>query len=295
MTTMQATSTYSWNKVRSASAGRIEEYKNFFKDIARSWRRLKTHQYAISSFNTNMLNIPSRTADFFTELDFYRMIGKAWEQLFSGEVIAKAKKVTEFCPGYYAKVGLGLHYAGFTGILTAVDADKKSLDRMVRMLKLFDVSFQTNAAVADIYHSENESSNVPRADVVVGNHIFDDLLLWEICSLKKVNLNIAYRDETMMRKLWNDISDVQSEIIPGVAKKFFLMLEKYVDANGKAVFLHYESYFERSLKFDLPQILSFKLMEEVARVAENSEWKAALESPAMMKELTNPKSLTLSR
>ena len=212
------------------------------REISVVRERLEKREYSRCSYVTNKLNIPERMEDFFSEIIFYAGVGRTWEKIFSALNIARVGTALDLCPGLGPKVEIGLMYAGFEGQITVVDKDAKALRRLQEFLSIFNPPFQIKPRESDLFSVRG------KYNLVVGNHILDDLILNEACSRFSISLSDVYESEPLLRETWtraiSERTSIESAMLPRIAD----FLTRVCGADGRVVISQYPSYVERMLE-----------------------------------------------
>ena len=102
-------------------------------------------------------------------------VGQLWAQLFTQQHLPREWRVVEIGPGFSAKIGIGLAEIGFRGELILVEpnplASRWAEREYRRLLPAAEIRVDRTAV------PELDRSPAGPVDLLVGNHILDDLLL----------------------------------------------------------------------------------------------------------------------
>jgi hypothetical protein len=213
-------------------------------DLARVQLRVRSGQYKIASFNANRLNAPERARDLLSEVGFYSDVGRRWCELFSGIGLSTDAVVVDLCPGMAPKVELGLYYWGFKGTLIAVDKDADALRNLSAFLNLFQPRFEVQLEKVDIFSTE-QFGGAP--DLVVGNHILDDIIVDRYALRYGFDPFQLYLSEEACISFWERVLEDERKIMPEVSTGIAECFLRCFPAPTKLLLAQYPSYVERSI------------------------------------------------
>lgn len=213
------------------------------QDLSHVQARVKNQEYLKYNPNPNHFNIPDRWQTFMTEIDFYSGLGKTWQQIFKHLPLHEIHSAIDLCPGPAPKIELGLLYSSFKGHVTLINNCSESLEQNNRFLKLFSPQFTFSSKSLSIF--DLDSLN---ADLIAGNHIIDDLFLWEYCQLNELDLNEIYQNETCLESFWNWIHHQKNIYLEELTKKLFKTIDRNLKIGGFCVLTQYASYMETLFK-----------------------------------------------
>lgn len=212
------------------------------KDLRAVCQRLEKKEYETSGIVENSFDVPDKTKQFFVLLDTYAKIGNAWSIIFKQLSVQSFKEVIDLCPGFTPKVELGLLYSGFKGNVKILDKDLAVVKQLQKNLHLFHPSFSTERLSIDLF-KQNDIS----AKFIVGNHIFDDLILNYFGKKLSIDTKNIYRDEEQFLHLWNAILGDKQHNKTEIIQILSHALERLVAKNGYLCLSQYQSYMERML------------------------------------------------
>lgn len=216
-------------------------------------------QFEIRSASSNICDIPERTRDFFTELNFYGNLGRKWEALFERISLPLTGHLLDLCPGFSGKIELGLHYYGFKGNVTAIDGLSESLQLLQEFTCFFlpDYTFRTlNQKIEEV---------TLKGDTVCGNHILDDFLLQWYCNKQGLSLTDLYSSEDGFISAVTALSHLPSATTGQCLDILVDRLFSLCRPGGTIILTQYQSYFERSLQLEF---LSSFMKQQLYQVGE---------------------------
>jgi hypothetical protein len=219
------------------------EEKRLFRDLQAIDGRLRTDDYKRFSGTRNLFDIPDRTKEIFTELQFYAAIGRSWEQIVRTIGITKSSSVADICPGFIPKVELGLFYAGFTGDVTIIDQDAKSIKQLQQFLMLFQPKFSVTPHITNVFLRKQQPF-----DLVLANHVIDDLIMFHFSRKEGIPLTKIYDTEEEYVALWRYILSDKRSHCSEIVKILLTTFSAYVLPNGYLCLTYYKSYMERMLR-----------------------------------------------
>jgi len=223
--------------------------------------RLSKGDYQRFSYTTNTFDVPNRTRDFFTELEFYCLLGQTWAALLKEMGVNQFSRVADLCPGYTPKIELGLFYTGYTGEVVVLDTDEDSIGQLQQFMALFQPDFTITKKVVNLFADPLDSY-----DVVLGNHIIDDLVLYYYSQKRNIPLSELYAHEQTMIGLWHEIIENKEEYIPEITGLIANIFLKTVKKGGYLCLSQYPSYMERMLDMDEAPRFNKRVLAGVAEI-----------------------------
>jgi hypothetical protein len=238
---------------------KIEE-KRLLNNLDVIYDRLRKGEYKKTSFSKNKFDVPNRAKEIYTDLQFYSLLGKTWAQLLEPLEINKFTKIVDLCPGYTPKIELALFYLGYKGEVIVLDNDVESVTELKKFMALFNPQFAITERIVNLFNPSKE-----KYQLVLANHVIDDLVLSHFSQKKGVSLKNIYEKEGALIDLWKYIlSNKEShlnEIIPRIASVFDQLIEK----NGLLCMSHYKSYMEKILDMDDAAGFNREVFKQVAQ------------------------------
>lgn len=212
------------------------------RDLARLKDRLVRRDYAISAYGTNTFDIPDRTEELLTELDFHASLGRAWAAILQAHGLQHLPRALDLCPGWTPKVELGLYYAGFRGELLLLDRSAAALAKLERFLALFGPPFGVRPMVANLFQVE-----LTPQPLVIGHHLIDDVAIDAACERSGLDPVRVYAEEAAFREVWavllGDAPGWRDHLVGHLAAG----LHRLVAPEGVILLAQYPSYTERLL------------------------------------------------
>ena len=239
------------------------------KELERVRARLAAGAYEIAAFGTNLLDVPDRSAELLTELEFITGIGQDWARVLADHGVSHKHAVVDVGAGWVPKVQLGLVYAGFEGELHVLDKDRKAFDELGRYLRLFRPALRLVHVHADLFDSP------PRTyDAVLANHLQDDLLLEAHARAHGVEVSRLYADEQSLREAWASILLEPRQSHERLAVRVAAALAGLAGADAPIILAQYPSYIERNLGLLRASHCALALMElVVTALVETGNWQ----------------------
>lgn len=256
------------------------ERKRLSHELQAVKTRLQQGDYQRFSYTTNVFDVPNRTSDFFVELEFYCSLGKTWERILKQFPLDQLTTIADLCPGFAPKVELGLFYLQYTGEVVILDNDKQAMQQLQKFLELFNPQFNLKTKNVDLF-TKFEGDY----ELVIGNHIIDDLILYHFSQKAGISLSQAYESEQTMISLWNSIladpDASASEVIPLISS----ICQRVVKPGGHICLSQYPSYMERMLgnlgASDFNRRVFLAVVDELLQqgfISDNQKLNAAFES-----------------
>ncbi len=234
---------------RSRKLNGVEE-KRLIQDLDAVYKRLDRKEYRKFSYAMNSFDVPERTRQIYTEVEFYTKIGKTWEQLLKQVNVRKYKKIVDICPGFTPKVELGLYYLGYTGEIVILDKDTKAITQLKNFMDLFNPQFAITKLNEDLFKPSKQ-----KFELVTANHVIDDLVLAHFAGREGISLYDLYETEGEFSKLWKTILENEKSSIEKIVPVIVDALTGLVDNQGTLILSQYTSYMEKLLR--LKEISAF--------------------------------------
>lgn len=251
------------NKIAEFLSGRkisLIEEKRLNKDLDAVFERLSKREYQRAGFSNNKFDIQDRTREFFTYLDFYCFMGKTWARVLKKININRYKQVVDLCPGYTPKVELALFYLGYKGEIMLLDQENSSTKQVEKFMQLFNPKYKIKRKKINLFGDLKD-----KYQIIIGNHIIDDLVIDYFCKKTKIKPSEVYEKEGKLVEVWKRIFADKKNITKNLVPKISKIFEKLMAKNGLILIAQYQSYIERML--DLKGVNSFNknLLKEIAK------------------------------
>ncbi len=202
--------------------------------------RLQKGEYETSGIVENTFDIPGKTEQFYAHLLTFYKIGRSWEAIFKFLQLSNQKLIVDLCPGSAPKVELGLYYAGYSGRVKLFDIDKSALKTLIKFVNLFKINFKLEPNKFDFFRSTTQTYSL-----VIGNHIFDDLILSYFCTKLKINPGEIYKKESVLFSVWTEILKNEKENKTEITNLFTDRFIAIVKKRGMLLLSNYPGYAEK--------------------------------------------------
>ena len=281
-------------KVKTAlSARRLSqiERKRIDADLGVLAERIRCGEYRNARFVHNVLNADERARELVDDLRFFYQLGKVWQRIFSAGGIGEQASLLDIGCGWFPKIEVGLHHAGFRGTVTLLDKGAGTLRNARQFLDFLAVKFRCRFVESDLKRARG------RFDVIAANHLLDDLLLDEYIRRTGVSAKMLYADETAYRNAWNSISHDET-LTDVVADALSRRIASLTRLGGVVCLFDYISHSHRALGLETPWKKALQLSRCLkVRLCEQGFWDVqrptALRSSTQLK--IHPNSLILMR
>ena len=241
-----------------------KEYRRLVRDLERVTQRLRKREYAQTDFCGNTFNVPERTQEFFYYLDSYFRNGRTWARVLERLDVKRYRSIIDLCPGWSPKVELGLFYLGFSGEVSLVDQSPDALKQLTDTLTLFAPRYHLKPIEQNLFSPHNL-----RGDLVVANHVIDDLVLSHFGEQKLFDYSAIYQAEEALERAWTAVLEHSPADRGEVIEKIAAALEQFVVPDGILVLTQYRSYLEELLDLDQSVGYSRKVLSAVVRSLES--------------------------
>lgn len=226
------------------------EAERLIRDLERVRVRLHKGDYARVDYGGNIFDVRTKVKEFFTYMDFYMQVGRAWSAIFGELPLREYSRVIDLCPGWSPKIELGLYNLDFQGEVCVVDSCAESVDELVRFMGLFRHGLRFVPLVLDIFQPSGLS-----ASLVVGNHLLDDLALGKLAPRFGLQPEELYRSEDGIRRAWELIISRRNEHLEELTQLVAPALGDFVAPGGYLILSQYAAFSERLL--DLHSAVDF--------------------------------------
>jgi hypothetical protein len=206
-------------------------------------------------------------------LDYYQYCVETWIEILKLIPFSKIDSIVDICCGWAPKIELALLETDFTGTVFALDKSKDNLSILKSLIDPFPKKFRIRYLVKDIV--KNSPKPLPvKPDLIIGNHILDDLFIDYYCHKSRLSRDNLYLDIEEMSYIWKKIissKKVRDEVLDRVLSFFIQNLKP----QGILILTQYTGYQERlygkgewarycqeTLKILKDQLLSDKIFRE---------------------------------
>lgn len=254
------------------------ELGNLEHDLAAVEARLEAGHYAHSDFIArNTYDIPRRTEEFLVYLQGYHEIAQIWAKVLKPIITENTKCVLDLCPGWAPKIELALHNLAFSGTVQMWDVDLSSTKRAMDYMKLFKPNYDLQQVGTNLLSGDSQI----KSDLIVANHIIDDLLLYKFCMRNKIELSSLYGSESLLiaategiitdKKIQKEISSrLVSVVDTTLSKGGFFVISQYAGLFEKANHLDNWILFCKEILDDIKTELFKKSYHDQSNVIYNS-------------------------
>ena len=216
--------------------------RRFTRDLERIEVRLRNGDYEKSPFEDNVLNLPDRTHQVTVEAEFMAAVGRQWARLLEPLGLRQARRALDLGPGWAPKVELGLYYGGFRGHAVLINQDASALGTLRRFLSIFDLEYSLSTDSANLLSWQGDPG-----DLVLANHLLDDLRIDDHCRRTGTDPGGLYARESDFRAAWEQILRHPPEHEQALVEALADAVARMTLPGGHAVFVQYPSYAERTL------------------------------------------------
>lgn len=218
------------------------EYVRMAKDLERVEGRLVNNEYFYTDFAGNTFNVPERTREYFMYFNSYFHAARTWAQVLGGFNVHQFSTVADLCPGWAPKIELALFYLQYAGKVRLLDKDEASLRQNELFIRLFNPKYSLETQVVDIFEVRE-----PPGDLLLANHLIDDLLLTEAGPEAGFNPTEVYEREDSMREAWRAILSRRSYFFSRILDEFTALFLGMIEKGGCLILTQYEAYVEKLL------------------------------------------------
>ncbi|MDD5456232.1 MAG: hypothetical protein PHV30_04280 [Candidatus Margulisbacteria bacterium] len=220
------------------------EKNNLYKDLDNMLIRLNSKAYTESDYiERNPFDMPRRIRDFFYCFERYHDHALAWEEVLKKIDLTDINGILDLCPGNGPKAAIALHYLDFRGTLYHLDKDEAASNVLLTFIKMFRSRFTLKYINQDFFEYNGQ-----KVDMLIANHVIDDLLIDKYCKTSGVLLEHIYESNDLFLDTIKRITDEPDSVRTEYAEHIALTLSRYLLPGGTAIFCHYSGLVEESLK-----------------------------------------------
>lgn len=229
--------------VKHKSLSSFEE-KNILRDLEILNKRAMSGQYKETDFlQRNRFDAGRRTEEFFHYIEGYIEQSKRWERILK-PVLAEnhITSITDICPGWAPKIELALGHLEFTGTITLFDQDATAMKKLKNFTHYFYPSINLVQHKGDVFSNAKK----PHSDLIVANHIIDDLILSLYTKKYRIHLETLYASEKSFIQTTNDICTNQT-FLREATNTIIYALHQFVSPTNMLVIRQYPGLTEASI------------------------------------------------
>jgi hypothetical protein len=234
-------------RIERASKGHSEhERANLGRDLAAVEKRLAAGEYASTDFIAkNTFDVPRRTREFFAYMcSLDRLADRTGEAIRSAlSSSSEVREVIDLCPGRIPKVEMALMRLGFGGSVTAADKDGEALADLEAFAKMLAPAFSLRVHATDVFAHTGQL----KADLVIANHVIDDLLIDRHALELGIDTARIYEEEDELQSAWKRILGDRERLARTFPPALARSLAHFVGPGGRLLITQYAGYVETLL------------------------------------------------
>jgi|WetSurMetagenome_2_1015567.scaffolds.fasta_scaffold15442_2 hypothetical protein len=242
---------------------KIEE-KRLLGNLSAVYNRLIKHDYQKYGYSENKFDVPDRVSEIFTELEFYCLIGKTWLKILSALNIKDKPQIVDLCPGFVPKIELGLFYLQYKGKVVAIDKDSRALSSHIKFMELFGPEFKISKKIINLFGRFKENY-----DVILANHLIDDLVLCYFSKKMKMKLSDIYAKEGNVKKIWEHVLENKKNNLEVMTKIIVKIFDQLSGSKGLICMTYYKSYLDKILDMDDAYKFNRELFKKIIKELKN--------------------------
>ncbi len=177
--------------------------------------------------------------------DYCQRIAENWYAIFQELDINQYSIICELSPGWAPKIEIALSQIGFSWKIILVDKQKSFLDELEDNLSIFSPEFD----IVKKWENILELVDV-RADILIWNHIIDDLILDYYCELEGIDVNNLYYDGNKFVSIRADIQR-DSWLVEELVEKLVERFETIINDGGYLLLAQYPGETEKNFGLDI--------------------------------------------
>lgn len=235
------------------------EAENLGSDLQGIYQRLIAGHYRDTDFlSRNVFDIPRRTTEFLNYLHGYNLQALTWAEVLKQLPLSQVETVIDLCPGWAPKIELALAKIKYHRKVIIFDLDRSGFSKIQDFMSMFDINYNLFFKKGDFF----SSSPKPSGDLVVANHIIDDLLIYKFRSFFSYSLKEIYESEKKYKEVVEQILSSFSRQ-NSLIKEISINLDRFVKNEGYLVMSQYRGLWEKSMRLDKWSVLCQQIMNGI--------------------------------
>jgi hypothetical protein len=166
-------------------------------------------------------------------LDYYLTASEQWAAVLAHFQLTEQSTVVEISPGWAPKIPLALYRQGFAGKYIGYDLSREALAQLQQFMEMIPAKFTAEYQCGDVLQSP-----LPPADMLVMNHVIDDLLLGRYGQLK------SYESVAELQKSWQALAQLPLATFQPLVKQLATNITNSLHQNGQLLLHQYPGYIE---------------------------------------------------
>lgn len=196
-------------------------------------------------------NIPIR-------IDYYQYCTETWEAIFKEIDFSHINSIIDLCLGWSPKLELALIKTGFEGSVIVVDKSEINLEYFNLLLEPFSKKFKVTPVCLDILNMRQLDKKKLKGDLILANHIIDDLILNYFLKEPDKEKDV-FENMELMRQTWDKILS-QNGLIEEVYSKFKEVLLTITKKDSCVLIAQYPGYQENLYGLNKAYEVCFELL-----------------------------------
>jgi hypothetical protein len=249
-------------RIAGSLEGKSEiEIDNLRLDLSAVVRRLESGAYEESDYaERNVFDVARRTREFLHYFAGWNAQAARWAAIL-GPHLGGVREVLDLCPGWAPKIELALTRLRFSGRVRMIDKDGGAMRELLAFFAILESPLRVEAIEADIFAEPVAAV----AELVVANHLVDDVLLDLWSPRLGIDAALAYEREAALRDAWRRILGARSEIEAAFPPLLAGALARHVAPGGVLIVSHYQSNVDRLMGTDESRAVFEELFQRLRR------------------------------
>lgn len=179
-----------------------------------------------------------------------------WSRVLGLLRVPSDSSVVELGSGISPKIQRALSAIGFKGQLTIVDLDQKALGAQMIMASVLRSGFRVRTCQSDLFDYTLQST-----DMLVGNHLIDDVIASEFSQLHNIDYRRIYGDPLRQESFWREVEGdcaFARKTVKKLAKKI-----GEVRVGAGVVVNHYTSLFDNTYKIESRDRVCYRALDSL--------------------------------
>ncbi len=229
--------------------------ENLLKDLESIIIALDLDIYRRHVLTEQLRRLGKTNQEFINLIYYYQEGGKYWKKIFDLIAIKDKKTILDLLPGWAPKIAYGLIMSKYKGEYFALDKNKKFLSDLKTSAEFLLPKFK----ITKLHQNFLRSDSGLKADVVIANHIIDDLIM----NIFFQDSEDIYKNETIYNKNWQWVLNNKNECETRLISELISKIDSFVADGGFLILNQYEGCIEKMFQQKKGAQFCIKLMHNL--------------------------------
>jgi len=190
---------------------------------------------------------------------YYLPVATTWQYLLASH-LSDQQSIAEWGSGWSPKIVMALERIHYHGSFVAVDQSQDALNYFSAFVQTLNLGLKVETLCASFLTSIDDTY-----DVVILNHVFDDLLLWAYHDKAFLSYDTIYSKHDAVEKTWLEIEKHKHHHFQSLGRLLFEAFLTHTRPGGLVFLSQYASYQEKLTGGSLSVQLSVQLAKDTVQ------------------------------